>query len=141
MSRQLDMGGTAMPHTFIIPGRPVPKVRMTQKSKWSDQAKRSLLYQQYVAWCAKDAKIPVYDDDDIELTVKICLTNRGNADLDNYVKIITDGIQRAGVIKNDKQILRYGKGMGIYLGWKEEQVIVTIAKVEESEDVKHDHTR
>ena len=119
-----------MTHSFTVPGRPVPKVRMTQKSKWSPRAKRCLEYQEKVAWCAKQAKIPTFTGD-VELTVRICRGSRGTGDLDNIVKSCTDGLQYAGVIKNDRQVLRYGVGTGFHLGWQNgEQVIVEIREVD-----------
>lgn len=111
--------------TFTIPGKPVPKVRMTRYSKWTDRAKAILSYQEYVAWCANAAKIPTYTGDVI-LTVKICLGSRGRADLSNLIKAIEDGLEYGGVVVNDKQIIGYGAGTGFSLGWKEPQVMVTI---------------
>lgn len=119
-----------MIYSFTVPGRPVPKVRMTQNSKWSPRAKRCLAYQEVVAWHAKAAKIPQLTGD-IELTVRICRGSRGVGDLDNIVKSIQDGLQHSGVIKNDRQVLRYGVGTGFHLGWQNgEQVIVEIREVE-----------
>lgn len=119
-----------MIYTFTVPGRPVPKVRMTQKSKWSPRAKRCLEYQEKVAWHAKAAKIPTFAGD-VELTVRICRGSRGRGDLDNILKTVQDGLQRSGVIKNDRQVLRYGIGTGFHLGWQNgEQVIVEIREVD-----------
>ena len=119
-----------MIYTFTVPGRPVPKVRMTQKSKWSPRAKRCLEYQEKVAWHARAAKIPQLTGD-VELTVKICRGSRGRGDLDNIVKTIQDGLQHGGGIKNDRQVFRYGTGTGFWLGWQNgEQVIVEIREVD-----------
>ncbi len=104
-----------MIYAFAVPGKPVPKVRMTQKSKWSPRAKRCLEYQEKVAWAAKAAKIPTFAGD-VELTVKISRGSRGTGDLDNIVKTIQDGLQYAGIIKNDRQVFRYGTGTGFWLG-------------------------
>lgn len=46
------------------------------------------------------------------------------------LKTVQDGLQRSGVIKNDRQVLRYGVGTGFWLGWRKEQVIVEIQEVE-----------
>ncbi len=117
-----------MTYLFIVPGRPVPKVRMTRKSKWTPRARRCLDYQELVAWHAKEAEIPTFAGD-VELTVRICRGGRGRGDLDNIVKTIQDGLQYAGVIKNDRQVIRYGAGTGFELGWKKEHVIVEIQEV------------
>lgn len=122
-----------MIYTFTVPGRPVPKARMTRNTKWTPRAKRSLEYQELVAWCARAANIPTFTGD-VMLTVRICQKSRGQADLSNLIKGIEDGIQYAGIVKNDRQIIRYGPGTGFWLGWKEEQVIVEIREVGEVED-------
>ncbi len=122
-----------MIHTFTVPGKPVPKVRMTQKSKWGPRAKKCLEYQEKVAWHARAAKIPPLTGD-VELTVRICQPDRGRADLDNIVKSIQDSLQYAGVIKNDRQVLRYGVGTGFWFGWRHPQVQVEIREIEEGED-------
>jgi crossover junction endodeoxyribonuclease RusA len=118
--------------SFTIPGPPVPKVRMTQKTKWRGRARRSLDYQEYIAWCATAAKVPMFKGH-VELTVKICLGSRGRADLSNLIKAVEDGIEYAGVVDNDRQILRYGPGTGIYLGFREEQVEIKVREIEEDE--------
>ena len=118
-----------MIYAFAVPGKPVPKARMTRNTKWTPRAKRSLEYQELVAWCARAANIPTFTGD-IELTVRICRGSRGRGDLDNFVKTIQDGLQYGGIIKNDRQVLRYGTGTGFWLGWQNgEQVIVEIREV------------
>ncbi len=119
-----------MTYTFTVPGKPVPKARVTQKSKWTPRAKRSLAYQEYVGWCAKAAKLPQISGD-VLLTVKICQGSRGAADLSNVIKAVEDGLQYAGVLENDRQVLRYGSGTGFWLGWKEEKVMVEVRMVED----------
>ena len=115
--------------TFTVPGQPVPKVRMTQKSKWTGRARKTLDYQEYVAWCAKAAKIPTYTGD-VMLTVKVCLGGRGRADLKNIIAAVEDGLQYGGIVLNDKQILRYGTGTGFHLGFKEPKVVVEIEEMQ-----------
>lgn len=38
---------------LVVPGRPVPAQRMTQKTKWTDRAQKSLAYQNKIAWAWK----------------------------------------------------------------------------------------
>ena len=116
-------------YTFTVPGKPVPKARITQKSKWTPKAKRSLAYQECVGWCAKDAKLPTLAGD-VELTVKIYQESRGLADLSNIIKAVEDGLQHARIVENDRQILRYGLGTGFYLGYRKPKVVVEIQEVE-----------
>jgi len=100
-------------YSLIIPGRPVPAQRMTRRSKWTERARKSLEYQETVAWWAKFAKIPRIEGPVI-LTVRFYVYGKNHGDLSNLVKAIEDGLQYAGVIPNDKQIVRYGEGTGIY---------------------------
>ncbi|MGB9660694.1 MAG: RusA family crossover junction endodeoxyribonuclease [Moorellaceae bacterium] len=99
--------------TFTVPGRPVPAQRMTRRTKWTDRAQRSLAYQQLVAWSARQAKVPEFVGE-VVLTARFYVKGRRHGDLSNLVKSIEDGLQYAGVIRNDKQVVRYGEGTGIY---------------------------
>lgn len=112
--KQIRIKGGEMMYKIVVPGRPVPAARMTQKNKWvSARAQRSLAYQQTIAWYAKAAQIPVLEGL-LSLTVKIYVFGKKHGDLSNYIKAVEDGLQYAGVIPNDKQIVRYGEGTGIY---------------------------
>lgn len=99
--------------SFTVPGRPVPAARMTRRGKWTSRAKRSLAYQEVVAWAARAARVPVLTGP-VCLTAKIYVYGRRRGDLSNYIKSLEDGLQYAGVIPNDKQIVAYGAGTGIY---------------------------
>ena len=118
-------------YTFTVPGRPRPAARMTQKSKWTDRARRSLNYQESVAWEAKAAKIPTITGNVI-LTCRFCLKGRGTGDLSNYIKGVEDGLQYGGILPNDRQVIGYGEGTGIVLGYREEKAEITIEEVNET---------
>ncbi len=114
---------------FVVPGRPVPAQRMTQKSKFaSPRARLSLEYQKLVALCALAAKAPKFTGP-VQLTCRFFFKSRQHGDLSNLVKAIEDGLQYGGVIKNDRQVLRYGEGTGIYYD-SEERAEVWIEEVE-----------
>lgn len=97
---------------LTIPGRPVPAVRMTQRTTWTPQARRSLDYQQIVAlvgqsvihsrplpWRYVRVNITVYlkvnKDGDLP-------GNRG--DWDNFGKAVCDGLQYGQIFANDRSI-------------------------------------
>lgn len=97
---------------LTVPGRPVPAVRMTTRSKWSQRARQSLSYQQQVAYYAVAAKLPrPVPGEYVALTITIYLQavkgrlpgRRG--DIDNLHKAVQDGLQYAGVLANDRCVV------------------------------------
>ena len=108
---------------FVVPGRPIPAARMTQRSKFaSARAKRALEFQQFVAWCARaaaasPAALPLRGP--VELTCRFFFRDGRHGDLSNLVKAVEDGLQYGGVIENDRQVVRYGAGTGIYFADEE----------------------
>ena len=93
-------------HQIVIPGRPVPAVRMTQKGKYiSRQAKRYLQYREVVGWYAKGkVKKPLNGMVGIEVFVYWIGNKPG--ELDNIIKAIQDGCN--GIVWNDvSRLLRY----------------------------------
>jgi Holliday junction resolvase RusA-like endonuclease len=111
-------------YSITVVGRPVPKKTMTAGSKWKDErAKKTLAYQEAVGLLARARYPGLTIIGPVSLTVKVFLRpspknpnlptgQRG--DLSNYIKAAEDGLQYAGIIKNDKQIIRYGEFTGIY---------------------------
>lgn len=56
---------------FVVPGRPVAKKTTTSRAKRGDpRARRSLAYQQAVAWCALAARCPQFEGL-VGLTVRV----------------------------------------------------------------------
>lgn len=98
---------------LTIPGKPVPAQRMTQKTKWTKRAKRSLEYQKTIAWewkaIAKGRKF----EGPIKLSAKFYFHDKKHGDLSNLIKAVEDGLQYGNAFDNDKQIVRYGE-CGIY---------------------------
>ena len=127
---------------FVVPGRPIPAARMTQRSKFaSARAKRALEFQQFVAWCARAAAaapagsgpaLPLRGP--VELTCRFFFRDRRHGDLSNLIKAIEDGLQYGGVIENDRQVMRYGAGTGIYFAEEER----TEVRVREVKEVRHE---
>ena len=122
-------GATALQqYAFTVPGRAVPAQRMTQGTKWSKRARRSLEYQERVAWAAKAARVPRMKGN-VQLTVRFYFRNRKHGDLSNLIKAIEDGLQYGRVLDNDKQVLRYGETTGIYYTDGEEHAEVEVTEV------------
>ena len=106
---------------FVVPGRPVPAARMTQRSKFAcARARKSLEYQEFVAWCARAAAkaAPAFLGP-VELTCRFFFRDGRHGDLSNLIKAIEDGLQFGGIIENDRQVIRYGAGTGIYFAEEE----------------------
>lgn len=123
-----------MKAALIVPGRPVPKARMTRRSKWTKRAKRSLDYQEQVAAEVMVLKAEMSGKKQLEgplkLTVEFYFADRRHGDLSNYIKAIEDGLQYGQLFQNDKQIIRYGEGTGIYYD-DNERAQVLIEEIEE----------
>ena len=93
-----------MLNKFIFPINPQPKVRMTQKSKWSAGAKKCLEYQNQIAELAVWLKVPPLQKRLIQFD-KLHFYRCGRAcDVDNLVKSFFDGLQYANTFENDNQI-------------------------------------
>jgi crossover junction endodeoxyribonuclease RusA len=90
---------------LTIPGRPIPAVRMTQKSKYTDrQAHRYLDYKSQIAWIAKGNRVRQIDGPVVaEIYLYLCGGNQG--DCDNYAKSLTDALNKIAY-KDDRQIKR-----------------------------------
>jgi len=78
-------------HSFIVNGRPVPAVRMTQRSKWTPQAQKYLAYKGLVGWSAKASGIKALVGP-VRVSMTIYVGGR-RGDIDNYVKAIFDGLK------------------------------------------------
>ena len=109
---------------LTIPGRPVPAQRMTQKTKWTRRSRRSLEYQESVAWEWKTVTKALKLEGPLKLTAKFYFKDRRHGDLSNLVKAIEDGLQYGQAFDNDKQIIRYGGETGIYYDSEERAEII-----------------
>ena len=128
---------------FVVPGRAIPAARMTQRSKFAcARARKSLEFQEFVAWCARAAArrpaaarppaLPFRGP--VELTCRFFFRDGRHGDLSNLIKAIEDGLQFGGVIENDRQVIRYGPGTGIYYASEER----TEVRVRELKEVCHE---
>ena len=103
--------------TFTVQGRPVPKgrPRMTRRGRVYTP-KESIEAEQLIAETIGD-KAPVFESPvSVEMifskestTVTIKALDDAQTglrgDLDNYIKLLLDGIQRSPLIENDRQVL------------------------------------
>lgn len=93
---------------LVIPGRPVPAVRMTQRSKYkSKQAQRYLDYKQAVGWQAKAVmrgQKPIEDDVSVTAIAYLNPAER-DLDVDNLAKSYLDGLNGIAWI-DDKQVMK-----------------------------------
>ena len=92
---------------LTIPGRPVPAVRMTQRSMYkSKQALRYLAYKHQVGWAAKAAGVKDPSAKDIEVTAIAYLCPKlKDIDVDNLGKAYLDGLNKIAWI-DDKQVVK-----------------------------------
>ena len=103
--------------SFLVEGRPLPKgrPRMSRKGRVYTPATTVRAEEEYAVAVGEDA--PVFDG---PVRVELIFTGEHTAvtitpveewstplrgDLDNYVKLALDGIQRAGIIVNDQQVV------------------------------------
>lgn len=96
------MGGNSVIE-FTVPGRAVPAVRMTQRSKFTSRAQRYLAYKQQVGWIAKQNYKGKPTDKPVFVSVEVYLHRGVQGDIDNYFKSIADSLNKI-VYEDDRQI-------------------------------------
>ncbi|MBD1373738.1 RusA family crossover junction endodeoxyribonuclease [Hazenella sp. IB182357] len=88
---------------IIVPGRPVPAVRMTQGSKYVDhQAERYLEYKSHVGWIAKKARMTRLTGD-VEVIAIAYLFGKREIDADNLAKSMLDSLNGIAYV-DDRQV-------------------------------------
>lgn len=92
---------------IIVPGRPVPAVRMTQRSKYtSKQAKRYLAYKEQIGWDAKACGVRSPMSGDLEVyAVAYLKPTTPEPDVDNLGKAFLDGLNRIAYV-DDRQVMK-----------------------------------
>jgi crossover junction endodeoxyribonuclease RusA len=89
--------------SITVSGRPVPAVRMTQKSKWTRQAMRYLQYKERIGWAARAARVQLTQNP-VELTATFYLCGGKDIDVSNLGKAIEDALNKIAY-EDDKQII------------------------------------
>lgn len=94
-------------HTDI---NPLPKARMTRRSKWSKRAGRTLKYQESLAWLMRQQNFGVKQTrQPLSLSATFGVKSRQPSDLKNLIAALEDALQYSGLIENDRQIIEYNR--------------------------------
>lgn len=94
---------------LTIPGRPIPAVRMTQKTKWNKASKRYLSYKDAIGIIAlQHYKTPTSEK--VSVKVRVYLSGKttpmgGEGDVDNYAKSALDGCNKIAFL-DDRQVVK-----------------------------------
>jgi len=116
---------------FVVPGRPVPAVRMTQKGKFvKARAQQYLAYKEYVTWCAIKARLQKLNGP-VGIEICVYISDRKAGDWDNYGKAITDALN--GVAYQDDRQIVVGKVIKALCPAGEERAVIRLWKTEEVE--------
>lgn len=93
-----------MRRAFVFKGNPLPKVRMTGRSKWNPRSMACLEYQKMVAWEAKSQKVPQFGKAKVGFARLHFYRYGRTCDIDNLIKSFFDGLEYGEVFANDNQI-------------------------------------
>lgn len=88
---------------ITVPGRAIPAVRMTQRSKFTPRARRYLAYKNQVAWIAKAGFNGKITKRDVGIKMDVYLNGGNQGDVDNYFKSIADSLNKV-VYEDDRQV-------------------------------------
>lgn len=114
---------------LTIPGRPVPAVRMTQRSKFvSKQAQRYLAYKNHIGWIAKAERVNRIDGA-VEVSAVAYLHGLREPDADNLAKAFLDALN--GIAwADDRQVRKLTIEKVKVDTAKEERAEITIQEVD-----------
>lgn len=91
--------------SFVVPGRPVPAARMTQRGKWVKRnAARYLAYKNHVGWVARQ-HFPEPWEGPVGIRIVAYWWGGRPGDLDNILKAVQDGLNGVAYY-DDSQIVR-----------------------------------
>lgn len=104
-SLRVRSGGGYEMNKIIVPRRPVPFDRMTERGKWvRPSARRYLAYKAQVGWAAKAAGVKQLDGP-VEVEAVAYLYGKREPDVDNLAKSFLDGLNRIAWA-DDRQVRR-----------------------------------
>lgn len=114
---------------FTVPGRAIPAVRMTQRSKFTPRAQRYLAYKNQVGWVARQHMQGKPTSEPVAVEVKVFLSGGNQGDVDNYFKSIADSLNKI-VYADDRQVKTI-KASKIECEKDEERVEVKVYEIDE----------
>jgi len=119
---------------IVVPGRPIPYVRMTQRGKYvKKNAQRYMDYKSTVAWSYKAKKGPKLNGN-IEIGVTVYLHGKTtpmgmDGDVDNYIKTAMDSLNKIAY-DDDRQVVRAIGEKKPCKSQKEERMEIKLREVE-----------
>ena len=116
--------------SFTVPGRAIPAVRMTQRSKFTPRAQRYLAYKNKVGWVARQHMQGKPTKEPVCVEIKVYLHRGVQGDVDNYFKSIADSLNKV-VYQDDRQIRKIKASKIECESEEEERVEVRVYEIEE----------
>lgn len=90
-------------YKIVVPGRPKPKERPRFARGHAFTPKTTLDYEAYVRECAAGIVKEPFEGNSITFIVDVFFRQKNHGDLDNYVKIAQDALNKVAY-RDDKQI-------------------------------------
>lgn len=119
---------------IVVPGRPVPAVRMTQRGKFIKKAAgKYLAYRNQVGWCAKAAGVKRMTGD-VEVIGIAYIHGNKSGDVDNLGKAWLDGLNGIAWI-DDRQVKRLTVEKVKVASKADERAEIEIREIQESQDM------
>lgn len=112
-------------YNFVVPGRAIPAVRMTQRSKYTPRARRYLAYKNQIAWVARSEYKGDPTNKPVGIVLNVYLNGGVQGDIDNYFKSIADALNKI-VYQDDRQIKEMSARKIECESTKDERVEVTV---------------
>jgi len=120
--------------SFVVPGRPVPAARMTQRSKYrrGGREERHLVQKQVIGWEARAARLPELEGP-VRLSCVFHVSGR-QPDLKNLIALVEDALTGIGY-RDDAQIAEYGQMQRLKCSKAEERTEITLEPTSEPADL------
>lgn len=91
---------------FTVPGHPIPAVRMTQGTKYTNpRAKEYLAYKRDIGYCYRTATREYFGKDKLCVIMAFYSKSPLNCDIDNLTKSVLDGLNMVAW-DDDRNVLK-----------------------------------